>query len=129
MIKKFLAILTLCSALLAQFPARAADQDIVLRCVLQEILATLTCKSERSFRFVGKRDDVYVFNTHYAAQFTEFYCQVFDKDVVVTSKTWHGKMASARLNYDVKPGCITATVNSPELECNLSNVVQCCGAD
>lgn len=126
---KTVASALLLAALLIPRPARAVDNEAVMRCVLREILSALTCKPTRDFRFVGKRDEVYVFNTHYAAQFTEFYCQVFDKDVVVTSKTWHGKMGSARLNYEVQPGCITATVNSPELECPFSPVVQCCGSD
>uniref|UniRef100_A0A7C4EJX7 Uncharacterized protein n=1 Tax=Fundidesulfovibrio putealis TaxID=270496 RepID=A0A7C4EJX7_9BACT len=110
-------------------PARAADQEVVLRCVMQEVLAVLTCKSPSEFRFVGTRDDVLVFNTYYAAKFTEFYCQVFDRDVVVTSRAWQGNMASARLNYEVQPGCIVATVNAPWAECRKSASVQCCGAD
>lgn len=110
-------------------PAQAADNEPVVRCILQEILSTLTCKKTTEFRFVGKRDEVYVFNAHYAAQFAEFYCQIFDRDVVITSKAWGGNMASARLNFEVNPGCITATVNSPWDECHKPNTVQCCGVD
>ena len=76
--KTIIAALLLAVLIPAQ-PARAADQEAVLRCVLREILASLTCKGVDEFRFVGKRDEVYVFNTHYAAKFTEFYVQVFDK--------------------------------------------------
>ena len=119
----------LLTVLLAAQPAHAIDNEAVMQCILREILSSLTCKPIRDFRFVGKRDEVYVFNTHYAAKFTEFYCQVFDKEVVVTCKAWQGKMGSARLNFAVQPGCITATVNSPELECSLPQTVQCCGAD
>lgn len=129
MIRKFLAAM-LFTAVLAATPALAMDQELVLRCVLRETLAAINCKSPEDFRFVGRRDEVYVFNTHYAAQFTEFYCQVFDKDVVITCKTWHGKMASARLNFESQPGCISATVNSPDAsECRVSRIVQCCGTD
>jgi hypothetical protein len=128
MMKKTAAALLL-FALLATSGARAMDQDLVMRCILQEILSALTCKAQRDFRFVGKRNEVYVFNTHYGGEFAEFYCQVFDKDVVVTSKAWNGKMGSARLNYEAQPGCISATVNSPEGECSYPHIVQCCGSD
>ena len=128
MLKTAISALLL-TVLLAVGPAHAIDNEAVMRCILQEILSSLTCKPTRDFRFVGKRDEVYVFNAHFAAQFTEFYCQVFDKDVVVTSKAWQGKMGSARLNFETQPGCITATVNSPELECPIPQTVQCCGSD
>ncbi|GAB6038101.1 hypothetical protein JCM15519_26600 [Fundidesulfovibrio butyratiphilus] len=105
------------------------DEELVARCVLREILASLTCKKPSEFRYVGRRDEVYVFNTHYGAVFAEFYCQVFDKDVIVTSKAWQGHMASARLNFEVAPGCITATVNSPWDDCQAPSTVQCCGTD
>ena len=126
--KTIIAALLLAVLIPAQ-PARAADQEAVLRCVLREILASLTCKGVDEFRFVGKRDEVYVFNTHYAAKFTEFYVQVFDRDVVVTSRAWQGNMASARLTYESQPGCIQASVNSTWGECRAPRVVQCCGTD
>ena len=128
MIKTVISALLL-TALLAASPAHAIDNEAVMRCLLQEILATLTCKTTNEFRFVGKRDEVYVFNAHYSAKFTEFYCQVFDKDVVVTSKAWQGNMGSARLKYESQPGCISATVNSPSAECRMPQTVQCCGSD
>jgi len=126
--KKVMTALFLALLLVPQ-PARAIDEEAVMRCLMREILASLTCKSVDDFRFVGRRDEVYVFNTHYAAKFTEFYCQVFDKDVVVTSRAWQGKMASARIKYESQPGCISATVNSPWSECRAPRVVQCCGSD
>jgi len=128
MIKKTIAAFFF-MALLTAHPARAIDEEAVMRCLLQEILASMTCKPSSQFRFVGKRDEVYVFNTYYAAVYSEFYCQVFDKDVVVTSKSWKGQMASARLKFDSQPGCIQATVNSPAPECHMPSVVQCCGSD
>jgi hypothetical protein len=128
MIKKTAAVLIL-SVLLVSTGAKAMNEELVMRCALAEILSSLTCKAPGEFRFVGKRDEVYVFNTHYGGQFAEFYCQIFDKDVVITSKAWNGKMGSARLNYETQPGCITATVNSPEAECPYSHIIQCCGSD
>jgi len=120
----------LLAALFTARPANAVDNEAVTRCILREILASLTCKSVDEFRLVGKRDEVYVFNTHYAAKFTEFYCQVFDKDVIVTSKAWEGNMASARLRFESsQPGCMSATVNSPWAECRAPKIVQCCGSD
>lgn len=127
--KRTVLALLLVMALGASHPARAADSEAVVRCVLQEILSALTCKKTSEFRFMGRRDEVYVFNTHYAAKFTEFYCQIFDRDVIITSKAWQGNMASARLNFEVNPGCITATVNSPWEECRKPATVQCCGVD
>jgi hypothetical protein len=128
MIKTALSAL-LVSAVLYASPANAVDNEAVMRCILREILASATCKSVDEFRLVGKRDEVYVFNTHYAAKFTEFYCQVFDKDVVITSKAWEGNMASARLRFESRPGCVSATVNSPWAECRAPKIVQCCGSD
>jgi len=127
--KRSAIALLLVMTLGASHPAPAADNEAVVRCILQEILSALTCKKTTEFRFMGKRDEVYVFNAHYAAQFTEFYCQIFDRDVIITSKAWKGNMASARLNYEVNPGCITATVNSPWEECRQPATVQCCGVD
>ncbi|WP_243360024.1 hypothetical protein [Fundidesulfovibrio terrae] len=128
MIKTVLSAL-LFSAVLCASPANAVDNEAVMRCILREILASVTCKSVDEFRLVGKRDEVYVFNTHYAAKFTEFYCQVFDKDVIITCKAWQGNMASARLRFESQPGCISATVNSPWAECHAPKIVQCCGSD
>lgn len=128
MIKSVTAALLL-SVLLTASPVNAIDNEAVMRCLLREVLAALTCKTPDDFRFVGKRDEVYVFNAHYAAKFTEFYCQVFDRDVVVTSKAWQGNMGSARINYESQPGCMTATVNSPWAECHVPKIVQCCGSD
>lgn len=127
--KRSLLIALLLAVLLPGGQARAIDQDMVLRCVLAEALAALTCKQVNEFRFVGKRDDVYVYNAHYAAKFTEFYCQVFDRDVVITSKSWNGNMASVRLNFDAQPGCIVATLDAPWGECRAPKSVQCCGVD
>jgi hypothetical protein len=128
MVKTFLSLL-LAAAVLSAAPARAIDDEAVMRCLLREILASLTCKSPDEFRFVGKRDEVYVFNAHYAAKFTEFFCQVFDRDVVVTSKAWQGNMGSARIKFESQPGCLQATVNSPWAECRAPRIVQCCGSD
>ncbi|MBI4803605.1 MAG: hypothetical protein HY795_00035 [Desulfovibrio sp.] len=128
MIKSVISALLL-ALLLAVGPAHAIDNEAVMRCLLREVLATLTCKTIDEFRFVGKRDEVYVFNSYYAAKFTEFYCQVFDKDVVITSKAWQGNMGSARIRYESQPGCISASVNSPWSECRMPKTVQCCGAD
>ena len=125
--KHALATLLLLAVLLPVPKAIAMDQEMVLRCVLAEALAALTCKHVNEFRFVGRRADVYVFNAHYAAKFTEFYCQVFDKDVVITSKAWQGNMASLRLNFDAQPGCIIASVDAPWGECRAPKSVQCCG--
>ncbi len=127
--KRTALALLLVMALGASHPARSADNEAVVRCILQEILSNLTCKKTSEFRFMGKRDEVYVFNTHYGAKFAEFYCQIFDRDVIVTSKAWQGNMASARLDFEINPGCITATVNSPWEECHRSSTVQCCGVD
>lgn len=124
---KLLPALFLTAFMVSAAPAQAADQEIALRCVLREVLASLTCKPPSEFRFVGRRDEVYVFNTYYAAKFTEFYCQVFDRDVVVTSKAWQGNMGSARLSFAAS--CINASVNSPWQECQMPKTVQCCGAD
>jgi hypothetical protein len=107
---------------------QAPDNEPVIRCLLQQVLSTLTCKPLHEYHFVGKRDDVYVYNTYFGAHFTEFYCQIFDKDVTITSRAWLGKMASARLDYESVPGCISAKVNSPPAECHVSDTVQCCGA-
>lgn len=127
MIRPLLLALCLAASLATAAPARAQNQA-ALRCVLREVVATLTCKAVSDIRLIGQRDEVYVFNTYFGSHFTEFYCQVFDKDVVVTSKSWKGNMGSARLNYEIQPGCITATVNSPWTECHVSQTVQCCSA-
>jgi len=127
--KKLLTLLLLLAALLTSaVPATAADEEAVIRCLLREVLSSLTCKPADEFRFVGKRDEVFVFNVHFAARNTEFYCQVFDRDVVVTSKAWEGHMGSARITFESpQPGCISASVDAPVTECRSPRVVQCCG--
>jgi hypothetical protein len=126
MIRTILSALCL-AILLAAAPAHAQGNQAAMRCVLREVVAAVTCKPVAEIRLIGQRDEVFVFNVHYGSHFTEFYCQVFDRDVVVTSKSWKGNMASARLNFEVQPGCITATVNSPWEECHAPQTVQCCG--
>lgn len=125
MIRSMCLALCLAASLATAAPVQAQNQA-ALRCVLREIVAVLTCKPVSEVRLIGQRDEVYVFNTYYGSHFTEFYCQVFDRDVVVTSRSWKGNMGSARLNYEVQPGCITATVNSPWTECRMPQTVQCC---
>ncbi|GFK93374.1 hypothetical protein NNJEOMEG_01206 [Fundidesulfovibrio magnetotacticus] len=130
MIKKTFILLALAATLLTSaLPASSVDNEAVMRCLLREVLAVLTCKSVDDFRFVGKRDEVYVFNAFFAAKNTEFYCQVFDRDVVVTSRAWEGHMGSARITYESQPGCLSASVDAPVAECRVKRVVQCCGSD
>jgi len=125
-LRVFLAALALFFAASAfSAPASAFNENVVLPCVFQHALAMLTCKPVEEFRFIGFREGVYVFNTHFGSHFTEFYVQLFDDFAIFTSKAWQGRMSSARLIYDYTNGCVTASIEPPS--CSFVREAKCCG--
>ena len=112
--------------LVAPAPARAFDEDKVMSCALRQALAILTCKDPDKYSYMGMREGVYVFNTHFGAGFAEFYVQISGDLAVFSSRPWRGRMASGRIIRDYPAGCITVGVNP--LPCSRTKVARCCGS-
>lgn len=126
-LKRHAVALLLALTVFSVFPpeSHAFNEQVVLPCVFQSALAMLTCKPVEEFRYMGMREGVYVYNVHYGSKFTEFYAQVFDDFVIFTSKSWGGRMSSARLVYDYTNGCVSASIEPPR--CAVVRQAKCCG--
>jgi len=107
-------------------PARAFDEQAVLICAFRQSLAMLTCKEPEKYSFLGIRDGVYVFNSHFAKGFADFYVQINGDLAIFSSRVWHGRMPSGRIVRDTGAGCITITVDP--LPCSSFKTARCCGS-
>jgi hypothetical protein len=105
---------------------RAFDEQTILACAFRQALGILTCKEPSKYSFVGIREGVYVFNSHFAKGFAEFYVQINGDMAVFTSRVWHGRMPSGRIQRDYPAGCVTVAVDP--LPCSLSKIARCCGS-
>lgn len=127
---KRLATLFLAGVLtvLLGLPGRAAafDEQTVLACAFRQALAILTCKNADQYSFVGVREGIYVYNSFFAKGYAEFYVQLNGDMAVFTSRVWHGRMPSARIQRDYTAGCVTVAVDP--LPCSKQRVAQCCGS-
>jgi len=106
--------------------AAAFDEQTVLACAFRQALGILTCKTPDKYSFVGIRDGVFVYNSFFAKGFAEFYVQINGDMAVFTSRVWHGRMPSGRIQRDYTAGCITVTVDP--LPCSSSRIARCCGS-
>jgi hypothetical protein len=107
-------------------PAQAFDEQIILSSAFQQALGILTCKDPTKYSFVGIREGVYVFNSHYAKGFVEFYVQINGDMAIFTSRAWHGRMPSGRIMHDYPAGCVT--VNVDPLPCSKTKIARACGS-
>lgn len=106
--------------------ARAFDEQNILACAFRKALGILTCKEPEKYSFVGIREDVYVFNSHYGRGFAEFYVQINGDLAVFTSRVWEGRMPSGHIKKDFPAGCVVVTVDP--LPCSINKVARCCGS-
>ncbi|WP_051261734.1 hypothetical protein [Desulfovibrio inopinatus] len=107
-------------------PAFAFNEELLISCALREALAMITCKPKSEFNYMGIRDGIYIYNAYYGAEYTEFYCQRYGNNVVISSRAWQGKRSAARLVIDYPSGCVIATVDKPQ--CSVISEAKCCGA-
>jgi hypothetical protein len=121
-----LASVALAAILAYPAGARAFDEQTVLSCAFRQALAILTCKNPENYSFLGVREGTYVFNTHYAKGFAEFYVQQNGDLAVFSSRVWHGRMPSGRIIRDYPAGCVTVAVDP--LPCSRTKVARCCGS-
>ncbi|MEF3697400.1 hypothetical protein [Desulfolutivibrio sp.] len=106
-------------------PAAAFDEQVVMECAFVRALSMATCKPPEEFQFMGVRDGVYVYNVHFGSRFTEFYIQVNENLAIITSKAWHGRMASAEIIRDYTNGCID--LDMKPAPCSPLKNARCCG--
>jgi hypothetical protein len=106
-------------------PAAAFDEQVVLECAFVRALSMATCKPPEEFQFMGVRDGIYVYNVHFGSKFTEFYIQVNENLAIITSKAWHGRMASAEIIRDFANGCID--LDMKPAPCSPLKNARCCG--
>jgi len=106
-------------------PAAAFDEQAVMECAFIRALSMATCKPPEEFQFMGVRDGIYVYNVHFGSHFTEFYIQVNDNLAIITSKVWHGRMASAEIIRDFANGCID--LDMKPAPCSPLKTARCCG--
>jgi hypothetical protein len=109
-------------------PSRAAafDEQAVMICAFRQALAILTCKEPEKYSFLGIRDGVYVFNSHYAKGFVDFYVQLNGDLAIFSSRVWHGRMPSGRIIKDFTAGCVTVAIDP--LPCSSFKTARCCGS-
>ena len=107
-------------------PAAAFNEEAVMVCAFRQALAILTCKTPDKYSFIGVREGVYVFNSFFAKGFVEFYVQLNGDMAVFTSRVWHGRMPSGRIQRDDTAGCVTVAVDV--LPCSKQRVARCCGS-
>ena len=106
--------------------ALAFDEQAVLICAFRQALGELTCKEPGKYSFLGIRDGVYVYNSHFAKGFADFYVQINGDLAIFSSRVWHGRMPSGRIVRDTGAGCITVTVDP--LPCSSFKTARCCGS-
>ncbi|NDY56416.1 hypothetical protein G3N56_06625 [Desulfovibrio sulfodismutans] len=106
-------------------PAAAFDEQAVMECAFIRALSMATCKPPEEFQFMGVRDGTYVYNVHFGSHFTEFYIQVNENLAIITSKSWHGRMASAEIIRDYTNGCID--LDMKPAPCSPLKNARCCG--
>jgi hypothetical protein len=113
---------------LGLFPGRAAafDEQSVMICAFRQALAMLTCKTPDKYSFLGVRDGVYVFNSHFAKGFVDFYVQINGDLAIFSSRVWHGRMPSGRIVKDFGAGCVQVIVDP--LPCSSFATARCCGS-
>ena len=126
--KRLFPILLIAALALAGLPGRAAafDEQSVMICAFRQALAMLTCKTPDKYSFLGVRDGVYVFNSHYAKGFADFYVQLNGDLAVFSSRVWHGRMPSGRIVKDYAAGCVQVIIDP--LPCSSFHTARCCGS-
>ena len=126
--KRLFPILLFAALALAGLPGRAAafDEQSVMICAFRQALAMLTCKTPDKYSFLGVRDGVYVFNSHFAKGFADFYVQLNGDLAVFSSRVWHGRMPSGRIVKDYNGGCINVLVDA--IPCSRLSSARCCGS-
>ncbi len=125
-VSRWILALSMTAALAIPATARAFDETTVLSCAFRQALGILTCKDGEHYSFMGLRDGVYVYNSHFAKGFTEFYVQISGDLAVFSSRVWHGRMVSGRIIRDYPAGCVTVAVDP--LPCSRTKVARCCGS-
>ena len=126
--KRLCPILLMAALAWAGLPGRAAafDEQSVMICAFRQALAMLTCKTPDKYSFVGVRDGVYVFNSHYAKGFADFYVQLNGDLAIFSSRVWHGRMPSGRIVKDYAAGCVQVIIDP--LPCSSFHTARCCGS-
>ncbi|MHC1790997.1 hypothetical protein [Solidesulfovibrio sp.] len=127
MIRTAACILVLALAT-CSLPGRAAafDEQDVMICAFRQALAALTCKEPGKYSFLGIRDGVYVFNSHYAKGFVDFYVQLNGDLAIFSSRVWRGRMPSGRIIRDTGAGCVSIAIEP--LPCASVKTARCCGS-
>ena len=126
--KRLIPLFLLAALVLAGLPGRAAafDEQSVMICAFRQALAMLTCKTPDKYSFVGVRDGVYVFNSHFAKGFADFYVQLNGDLAIFSSRVWHGRMPSGRIVKDYAAGCVQVIIDP--LPCSSFHTARCCGS-
>ena len=126
--KRLIPLILLAALVLAGLPGRAAafDEQSVMICAFRQALAMLTCKTPDKYSFVGVRDSVYVFNSHYAKGFADFYVQLNGDLAIFSSRVWHGRMPSGCIVKDYAGGCVQVIIDP--LPCSSFHTARCCGS-
>ena len=106
--------------------ALAFDEQAVLICAFRQALGELSCKEPEKYSFLGIRDGVYVFNSHFAKGFADFYVQINGDLAIFTSRVWHGRMPAGRIQRDYPAGCVTVAVDP--IACSKTRIARCCGS-
>ena len=126
--KRLFPIVLMTALALAALPGRAAafDEQSVMICAFRQALAMLTCKTPDKYSFLGVRDGVFVFNSHFAKGFADFYVQLNGDLAIFSSRVWHGRMPSGRIVKDYAAGCVQVIIDP--LPCSSFHTARCCGS-
>gem|GEM_PF-3246810 len=112
-----------------RLPAPATDEErfdlsSIMDCLCQKALAAVTCKDPDSYNFVREVNSVYLFNSYYAANPTDFYCHALEGRLVLSSEAWGSMRVNVPYTVDAKTRCASASVGRSL--CDKPQSVRCC---
>ncbi|TIH16459.1 hypothetical protein D0S45_08565 [Marinifilum sp. JC120] len=92
-------------------------------CLTRSALARSQCKDEHEFSYVGKqRGNIYIFNSFYAAKYTDFFCKIENGDITIISR--NKKFRRSVKFYIDENEC--GVIEYFPASCTRRSVIKCC---
>lgn len=108
----------------ALFPSGAFNPSELMEPLCRKALAAASCKGQGSFNFVRRNGEVYIFTGFFAAAIQDFYCQVVERRLLLSSTGWGKTRLSVPFQVDGAASCVSAAVGLSM--CDRSATVKVC---